>query len=62
MVEVAGATTWGQVSEADDPAVQGWIVSALLMTAQGGCLPSVESPNPVGATMDLPARAGNGSS
>jgi hypothetical protein len=37
---------------------RGRIVSALLQAAQGGCRPSMEPPNPVAATMDLPAGAG----
>ena len=41
---------------------RGRIVSALLLAAQGGCLPSMEPPNPVAATMLPPARAGNGRS
>ena len=41
---------------------RGRIVSALLTAAQGGCLPSMEPPNPVAATMLPPARAGNGCS
>ena len=41
---------------------RGRIVSALLSGAQGGCLPSMEPPNPVATTMDLPARAIKGNS
>ena len=41
---------------------RGRIVSALLSAAQGGCLPSMEPPNPVAATMLPLARAGNGCS
>ena len=44
---------------------EGWrgrIVSALLSGAQGGCLPSMEPPNPDAATMLPPARTGNGCS
>jgi hypothetical protein len=37
---------------------RGRIVSALLAGAQGGCLPSMEPPNPVASTMGRPARAG----
>ena len=37
---------------------RGRIVSALLLAAQGGCLPSMEPPNPVAATMDLAAGSG----
>jgi hypothetical protein len=38
---------------------RGRIVSALLCGAQGGCLPSVEPPNPVAITMALPLEEGN---
>jgi len=41
---------------------RGRIVSALLAAAQGGCLPSMEPPNPVAATMDPPTDACNGCS
>jgi hypothetical protein len=36
---------------------RGRIVSALLAAAQGGCLPSMEPPNPVAATMGPPSGA-----
>ena len=36
---------------------RGRIVSALLAGAQGGCLPSVQPPNPIATTMDLPVWA-----
>jgi hypothetical protein len=38
---------------------RGRIVSALLAGAQGGCLPSVEPPNPVAITMAPPAGGSN---
>jgi hypothetical protein len=41
---------------------RGRIVSALLLAAQGGCLPSVEPLNPVVTTLDLPSGAIKGSS
>jgi len=39
---------------------RGRIVSALLAGAQGGCLPSMEPPNPIAATMGPPAGVSNG--
>jgi hypothetical protein len=41
---------------------RGRIVSALLAAAQGGCLPSMEPPNPVAATMGPPSGASKGCS
>jgi hypothetical protein len=41
---------------------RGRIVSALLAAAQGGCLPSMEPPNPVAATMGPAAGASKGCS
>ena len=41
---------------------RGRIVSALLSAAQGGCLPSMEPPNPVAATVGSPTGASNGCS
>jgi hypothetical protein len=41
---------------------RGRIVSALLSAAQGGCLPSMEPPNPVAVTMGPPSGASKGSS
>ncbi len=41
---------------------RGRIVSALLAAARGGCLPSMEPPNPVAATMGPPSGASKGCS
>ncbi len=41
---------------------RGRIVSSLLSAAQGGCLPSMEPPNPVETTMGPPTGASNGCS